>query len=197
MKVFKINLFERRTKISQYCNKCEILLVDGVGIFVEYRDTEYPNGFDEKTMEILSRSLRGISKTSCLVTDANTAEEAIEQFYNEWDGAKIGTIGIEDSFALYINKSLVIKEYPFCEKMHKNTRGRFICGVEEGDNGNGEFGMCVLENFDPPGFHCPCTIFNEDLYEADDMILLMEIAGLNKIERRMVGEFKIVKHKEL
>ena len=54
-----------------------------------------------------------------------------------------------------------IEEVLFCKRRHKNKYLEYTCGRPIGTDNQGEFGMCVLQGFDPPGFE-DCYYNNED-----------------------------------
>lgn len=163
-KLYQLPLFERVTDISIPVgsgSKVKCLHIDKVGIFVSYDD--------EKKLKprFIRRHLIGIEDTHCIV-EANNPKEAIEIFFQEWEGAKVGGKG-EKRKALRINREQPIFELPFCHLLRKNKEDEFICGdpLESGlESGNGEFGMCVLEGYDAPE-DCPIGKFSEVLYEAE------------------------------
>ena len=53
---------------------------------------------------------------------------------------------------MWINEEEYIFELPHCELLHRNNGGEFICGElsEEGEGNQGEWGMCMLENYSAP-----------------------------------------------
>ena len=88
--------------------------------------------------------------TRCLI-EAYNAEEAIRTFYDQWEGAKIGGEARMEK-ALWINTKVPMVGLPLlpCELLHKSKDGRYLCGEEVGLQGNGEFGMCILDKWDAP-----------------------------------------------
>jgi hypothetical protein len=148
MALYRIPLYERFTQIGDSplgTQKC--LHIDEVGLFVTY-----PSGREDLlTPENIRRHLIGRRRTWCYV-EADSPEKAIETFYKEWDGAKIGGDKTPEHKALWIANTEhdePIGDYPYCEEMHKNKNGEFICGEDNGEDGNGIGGMCVLEGYDP------------------------------------------------
>lgn len=106
---------------------------------------------------------------------------AIDIFSQEFEGARVG----EKSKAWRIDSSDKILELPHCSRLHKNSRGEYICGEPVEDNfDNGEFGMCVLEGYDYPDEECPLHLFYQKFYE-------MEAAKTLPIE--IVGGFNLVR----
>ena len=163
--VYRIPLKERFVVLGQNVIKARRLyvVVDGIGLAVEYDNDA------QLTPKGLRGHLIGERDTHALV-EASSPEEAITQFLTEWHGAIPGkqlTPEPQRSPALWINPAQPIHEYPSCSLLHKSRkREEFICGEEEGTNGNGEFGMCILAGFDGPDFYCPIEDFNSREYEA-------------------------------
>jgi len=96
------------------------------------------------------RSLTGITDSTVLVR-AGSPLQACLKFVLEWDAVKTGL----QHAAMFLDRGRMMEEYPGCERLHKNGDGTYICGPEVGEDGNGEFGGCVLSHFDPPDFYCP------------------------------------------
>lgn len=153
--LYSIPLFERCIG-ERHDSKVKCLEVDGVGIFVYYENGK------ELDPKFIRSCLVGRKDTSCIV-EADSPEKAIETFLNEWEGARIGTKYV----ALWINPKKPIKELPSCELLRKNKRDQYICGEEVGEDGNGEYGGCVLECYDPPD-ECPIKDFNDSVYELEE-----------------------------
>jgi hypothetical protein len=148
MLLFMIPLCERFTNLRKppvAWGKSRYVSVDGFGMLVYYDEEK------DLTPENIRRYLIGLGKRRCYI-DAGSLEEAVRKFHDEWEGAKVGGEG-EERKALYIDKENAIIELPFCAKMGRNKKGEFICGelVEEE---SGEWGMCVIEGYDPPE-DCP------------------------------------------
>ena len=55
---------------------------------------------------------------------------------------------------------------PSCGLLHKSQDNRYICGEEVGPNGNGEYGMCTIENYDSPD-RCPMSNFWNCYYNRE------------------------------
>jgi len=149
----------RSITVSDFPIKCKCLKIDEVGVFVSYRREE----------ELDIHSIRchvAIRYPGYCVVEAYNFEEAIKAFYNTWEAAKIGGEN-EESKALWIARNCHILELPPCKLLQRNKNGEFICG-EERENGNGKFGMCILENYDEP-FDCPIDKFYEAMYKKEQM----------------------------
>lgn len=152
-----------RIPIIQRCTETEpgvfmtqkVIVMDGVGVFVKFRG-------EPPAPEDLRRYLM-CRKATFVLVEAQSLAEAVKQFY-EWEGAKAGGGQGPESFAMWIDATRPIIRLPDCENLHYDHRGRFICGPETMENGeptgNGEFGCCVLDGFDPPE-ECPI----EDFYK--------------------------------
>jgi hypothetical protein len=158
--LYQIPLFERFLGTSLF-GRAKCLSVDNVGLFVYYE------GDKSKLRKRYIRScLIGRKSTACIVEAPNIVE-AIKTFYNEWWGASIGG-ETEESKALWINRQESILELPFCELLHRNKREEFICGEENKESeGNGEFGMCVLQGYDAPD-ECPLSKFDGIVFAREE-----------------------------
>jgi hypothetical protein len=134
--------------------RSEVMVVDGVGIVVKYKDKP-------PTPDDLRKYLIGRKATHCMV-EAQSLAEAVKKFYEEWDGAMEGGGQGPESFAIWIDVSRPILQLPKCDNLYLDHRERFICGPETMENGeptgNGEGGCCVLDGFDPPE-ECPIEGF--------------------------------------
>lgn len=151
MTMYRIPICERFTIVGEnrLLQRSRYLVVDGIGVCVEYDKEE---DLDPKNIR---QHLIGL-RTSHVLLEADSPERAIERFLTESHGAHAGDKGPK-SKATWINKEEPILEYPPCSLLHRSRERRLICGPEEGENGNGEYGMCVLEGFDAPGFYCPMS----------------------------------------
>lgn len=151
--IYRIPVLERFTIVGRerMFQRSKYLVVDGIGVCVDYGADE---DLDPRNIR---RHLIGLRSSHALI-EAESPERAIERFFSEFHGAHAGEKG-PDSKALRIDREQPILEYPPCSLLHRSRDRRFICGPEVGENGNGEFGMCVLEGYDEPGFYCP-------MYEA-------------------------------
>jgi hypothetical protein len=97
--------------------------------------------------------------------EASTLKGALGQF-RKFKGAQVGS----KNKALELDpgdKSQFAIKYPSCELLHKNRRGRYICGEEnsEEDDCNGQYGMCIMDGSDPPD-NCPINDFMGKVYAA-------------------------------
>jgi len=151
--VYRVPLLERFTILGppSAFKRRKYVVVDGIGLMVEHdKDADISPG------EIRGH-LIGERETFALV-EASSPAAAIHSFLENWEGAKTGEKGPE-SMALKINRKQPILEYPSCSLLHRSREKRVICGPEVGHDGNGEFGMCVLEGYDGPNFYCPIAEF--------------------------------------
>ena len=145
--VFWVPLQERFLEIGLAIVTCK--QIDEVGLFI------YHDGKQELTPEFVRHHLIDRRDTNCII-EAGTPEEAIKIFHGKWEGAKIGGKD-RKSKALWIDEGTPICGLPECALRHKNREGDYICGEEIGIQGNGEFGMCVIENYDAPD---DCSVDN-------------------------------------
>lgn len=173
IRIFEIPL-EKRFLTLKRGEQVTCIQVDNVGLFV------YHDGSQELTPDFIRHHVIGRETTDCLI-EARSPKEAIEIFYKQWEGAKIGGKH-RTAKALWINTEVPIVglPWPVCELLHKNREGRYICG-QETLGGNGEFGMCILDKWDPPD-ECPLADFY-DLYSdrrrADTLpIKTVEVDGV-------------------
>ena len=104
---------------------------NGIGILVCYDKEE---DFNEDAIRINNY---GVHDTWTIV-EAESVAEAINNFHNSYEGAKIGGDSLK-SKALQIDRTRRIVKIPYCDLMVKDKRDqRFLCGPD------GIFGMCVL-----------------------------------------------------
>lgn len=157
---FNLPLKKRFTKIFDRENSLflcsKFVEVDGIGVIVEY---------DHKrnlTPEKIRQCSRGITDTYCIV-EAETPEEAIKIFLQNWEGAQ------GEHPAFWIRDKDIILKYPFCEFLNQSREGKFICGPEVCGEGYGIRGMCVLEwGIDPPpAGYCPIDEMKIDKNKAE------------------------------
>lgn len=150
-KCFRLPLSERFTRIgSPNAISSKLMEVDGIGLVVYYTDE------DQVTPENIRRHLIGAQSTHTII-EAETKEEAIKKFHEDWDGAKCGT----KAKAIWIEDEDCIVEYALCDQLNMLVEGdieRYICGSEldydpEEDRVMGYCG-CIIEGFDPPE-DCP------------------------------------------
>lgn len=159
--LFRIPLWERFTEcgnpgsimFGQFFTWRAGRLADGslrrTGLVVRYSTQKPP------TRRELRRYLTGKRETHCIV-EADTPEDAVKQFLDEWEGAKIGDPQDRTLRALWINRKKPILELPPCELLNRNQQGEFICG-EELEDGQGEGGGTVLDQYDDE--ECPMYKF--------------------------------------
>jgi len=139
---YRLPLKERFTRITSGASALicagKYIKVDNIGIFVEF-DKE-----DLVTPEMIRRCGTPIRETYCIV-EANTLNEAIEKFYQNYEAANW------ENPAVWIDEKSVIIKYPYCEFLSRTKTGRFICGPKIPRENCGTRGMCVLEwGIDPP-----------------------------------------------
>ncbi len=163
MSLFQIPLMRRSTSLGDpnaFGKKVRCLHVDKVGAFIHYDD--------EKQLDInfIRKHLICRAETRCLI-DADTAEKAINIFYEEWKGAKIGGESVPEEKALWINEKKEILEFPNCERLHKNKKGEFICGEQDVEGDTGIWGGCVLNAYDAPD-DCPISQFISHVFDLKD-----------------------------
>jgi len=161
---YRVRLLERFVNTHEFSTKRKYLKVGEKGIFVSYREEK------ELDPRFINSHLIGV-KPTCCVLEADNFEEAIKSFYNEWEGAKVGGT-TKKSKALWIAEGCRILEMPPCNLINRNKKGEFICGKET-ICGNGEFGMCVLDNCDPPD-GCPIDHFESVIFEKEERGDLIE-----------------------
>jgi len=151
-RIIRLPLVERFTVIGResVTQISTLMEVDDVGLFV-YHPIDH-----RSTPEEVCRHLIGTKTTNCLI-EAPTLGAAINRFFRDWPGATTG----KKAQALMIDErpDARIEVYPECQHMHSTEDGTPVCGKVQPDGINGEFGGCVLEGFDPPGFPCPIERF--------------------------------------
>ncbi|MBE3094255.1 MAG: hypothetical protein IMZ52_04430 [Actinobacteria bacterium] len=163
MKLWKFPLLQRVISLDggpgyiRCYNKEKLMELDHVGFFLKYKKEE-----DVKP-EYIRRHIHFRESTWTLV-DAPTVTQAINTFYNEWEGAKTGG-SKEEQKALWIDRELNIIELPKCDQLNISKEKHYICGPEA-FNGNGEFGMCVLENYDAPE-GCAIDDYYDFIYDLE------------------------------
>lgn len=157
-KIWNIPLYQRVIRTDFGAVKTKLMELDNIGFFYKYNN--------EKNLDpdFIRRHIQLREATWALVK-APTVTQAINKFYEEWDGAKKGGGKKEESKALWIDRNLMIRETPSCPLLNKNKEGQYICGVET-FNGNGEYGMCVLEQYDAPS-DCPIADYNGKIFELE------------------------------
>lgn len=152
--LFRIPLLKRSTEIDG-CYKgigCEtsVMEVDGVGLFVSHRKGEKP---DAKTVRrhLISR------ETTWVMIEAQTIEQAVEEFSKEWEGARVGGGQGPESFALWIDVRRPIVKFPACTHLHQDKDGRFVCGDPTEDDVS--VCGCIIDGFDALADGCPGSRF--------------------------------------
>ena len=163
-RIYKIPLLERYTNIesNMFHAYCKTMYVDTVGLFVYYSKEE------NVTVENIRRRLIGVKDTRVIVV-AKNVNEALDIFYAEWDGARVGG-NSPDSKALWVNPERNIVEYPSCNLLNINSKDERICGKEisteedEYAHNCGEFGWCTLDGYDSD-MGCPVEACGEFNYE--------------------------------
>lgn len=173
MSYYQLPLYERFIEMTYFGGFCTCKHVDEVGVFI----------YHEKGKKLLVSEIRkhlvGRRRTSCVV-EAESMTAAIEKFYAEWEGAKIGGEN-EMAKALWIDRVdsrgkpsyNTLEELPECSRIHLNRNGGITCGIpihdlpnhpEKDDdswNNSGEHGMCGLEGYDYPEENCPMLDYLE------------------------------------
>ncbi len=162
MRLWKFPLMQRIIALDgsvgmYHFGKTKLMELDHVGFFLRYEKEE------DVTPDYIRRHLHWRERTWALV-DAPNITQAINTFYNEWEGAKTGG-NHEEAKALWIDREEEIIEIPYCNLLNTSKDKRYICG-EEAFNGNGEFGMCILENYDAPD-SCAIGDYYNLLYELE------------------------------
>ncbi|MCK9446806.1 hypothetical protein M0Q50_08105 [bacterium] len=103
---------------------------NGIGILLCYDKKE------DFTEEAIETNNYGVHDTWTIIK-ANNIVEAINDFYNSYEGAKIGGESLKDK-ALQIDRGRRIVKIPYCNLMERDSKNRFICGS------NAMFGDCVI-----------------------------------------------------
>lgn len=139
---YRVPLKERFTRITSGAPVLicagKYIEVDNIGIFVEF-DKE-----DLVTPEMIRRCGTPIRETYCII-EANTLEEVIEKFYQNYEAANW------ENPAVWIDEKGIIIKYPYCSFLSRTETGRFICGPKLPNEECGTRGMCVLEwDISPP-----------------------------------------------
>jgi hypothetical protein len=132
--------------------------INELGMFVRFSESD---GRDISSVD----SSKAVVKNEVRIFNASRCESAIGIFHKS-EGAGIGGEA-PYSKALWIDEERPIIEFPYCTMMHRNDDGRFTCGKPL-ENGNGEFGGCVVETRKAP-HHCVFTLFWKQLCLNFDM----------------------------
>ena len=143
MPAFKLPLFKRTIGLYRKY-KCALLEIGGVGVYVQYDND------DELAPNLLRTCNIGIGEDYGYI-EADDARSAIEVFFTEWDGAKMGT----KAKALEINRWKPILQYPLCSRLVEIDgwqRCKYPYDEDE------EPCDCVLDGADPPE-DCPIDQF--------------------------------------
>lgn len=160
--LYELPIYIRSTSFNHAPGKKtvkSILCVDGVGFFATHDE----NG--DISPEECRRYLMGRSLTRIYIK-ATSPIAAIALFYAKYEGARIGGTKSVESKAIWlaINEEHPIYQLPDCPLMREHSKTHeYICG-DEIQYGSGEYGMCLLEGFDPPD-SCPLidTIWQETI----------------------------------
>ncbi len=166
-KIYKLPLKERFAG-SDHFSRAKLMHVDEVGLYFYYSSHKTPE--EEITPELIRRHMIGRRDTYAVI-EANNPLHALVIFHREFEGARVGGSASKMHKALWIDtENKQIKEMPFCARLNKESKySHYICGEEEKDedggylNGNGEWGMCILEGYDAPS-GCPINQFYKDKY---------------------------------
>lgn len=184
MSLFEIPVCERVVSVSRnyrFGKKTVIMHVDSVGFFLHY-DEEWQRDDRDFIRSHLQQRVGGNA-----YIEAASIREAVNKFYDEYEGAKVGGPGKSEK-AIWINDKKFIHELPYCPKMRKNKGGQFVCSFEEGDEECDDNGgrMCILENYEPPS-NCVIAIFQKcirDYGETELSRAARDIDGHKFIELR-------------
>lgn len=173
MPLYEVPCWKRFIKLDPQStiSKVTCLHVDEVGLFVYYDKKE------QLDHAYIRRHLVGKGKVSCFI-EADDVGGAIKKFFSEYQESSVGGKE-EEAKALWINREEPILELPPCQLIHKNKEGQFICGEEQGKDGNGVFGMCTLEHYDAPD-DCPVVDFYGNIHK-------MKSKGIS-----MIGGYKVI-----
>lgn len=187
MPIYEIPVFQRFTSIGEsgaLWGAYQIMIVDGIGLFVFYENGQEA----ELTPENVRRHLIGRKETTAIV-EADSPEEAIRAFSLEWKGARIGGKA-EKSKAAWINREKPILELPACEMLRRNSRGYFICVIGEPEEDSfDDSPECVLSCYEPPdGFECPVDQFHRAVCELEKE---------NHLPIEMMVDYKFVRAKKV
>lgn len=189
--IYKIPLWKREIQLDHAMGgpmlKC--IQVDSIGIFIHYAKEE------QLDPDHIRRHIIGRHETWAMI-EADSAGEAIQRFYDEWDGAKTGADEHPEQKALWIDTEREILEYPPCARQHKNKNGEWVCGEpdKEEESEPGEFGGCCIEGFDEPEeLDCPIGKYNDEFYirkyEKGNLPIRMirgfKVAVINVIKPRL------------
>ena len=169
-KLWWIPLQERIIKCDSFGFHRKLMELDNVGFCLWYNSNK-PEHLDAN---FIRRHLTLRHDTFTYIF-ADTKEEAIDYFYKEFEGAKIGGEN-KEAKALWISETeyRYIKEIvPCSRRMVKIDELEFRCGyegasMEEFD----EMAGCILDHYDPPD-NCPVAKQYELEYEE---------------QKKMVGE---------
>lgn len=194
MPVYEIPVFQRFTSIGEFSalwGLYQIMIVDGIGLFVFYKNDQEA----ELTPENVRRHLIGRKETTAIV-EADSPEEAIRAFSLEWKGARIGGKA-EESKAVWINRKKPILELPACEMLRRNNRGGFVCVIgEPQEDSFDDSAECVLSCYEPPDdFECPVDQFHSAVYELekDGHLPVETISGYKFVRAKKVMALAITK----
>ncbi len=151
-RVVRLPLVERFTVIGHElkARTATLMEVNGNGLFVYHKKDHIP------TPEEVRRHLVGLKRTQCHIEEP-TLGKAINRFFNERQGVTTG----KKAKALQLDggADARFEVYPECKHMYATEKETPVCGKLQTDGINGEFGGCVLEGSDPPGFPCPIKKF--------------------------------------
>src|SRR3989304_8301010 len=163
-KLYKIPLFKRFCEITSesVATKVKIMHIDQLGLYVYYDKTQE----DQLKPDFIRRHLIGMTSTYAII-EAENSENALEIFFNEWEGALVGGEN-ESTKALWIDQKQPIKELPSCQLLHRTKDKRFTCGEVNDETNSGEYGMCVIAHYDRPDFECPIDDFYGRAWELPE-----------------------------
>ena len=162
-KLFRLPLVEHFVEIGTEFSpplRCTPMEIDGFGVAVYHSRGNTPS------VRFARGYLIGSRQTYCLIS-AQTLLAAIKTFFAEWSGATLGTRSRALELHTGSAHTYPFEEYPVCELMHRSPlNGQLLCGQAVEDGVNGEFGGCVLEHYDPPGFFCPVEDYRRKSHVA-------------------------------
>jgi hypothetical protein len=140
--IFHVFVKQRFVEVTQPSTRIHSKLVvrNGIGVMV-YSQDPVKDDVD------IHRFLVGV-RSDVWTFEAETAVALLGQL------SALPVFSLGDRPAAWIDKEQGVVCLPECERICKNHEGDYICGEESGDDGNGEFGMCVLAGFDPAE-QCP------------------------------------------
>lgn len=149
-----IPLWETRVQLYDglrtYLGRGKYVEIDGMGVLVQYASEE---GF---SLDKVRKAKKYRHHHTFCVIEADSVEQAIRYFYEDYQGANVGGETIQ-SKALRINRTRRIIVLPHCHLLNVGKKeGRFICGPQNKyiNFDGGLYGDCVLQGADYPSGYC-------------------------------------------